>query len=108
VLQQEHASILLEIQSDLVQLQAQLDELGDGVFDALWQSLRQVAKLRIDEQPSEQLVRQTKSTIEDLWARQVAKDLRPRSLDKVPGVLEALSKHPLVKVVVEQLVSGTG
>jgi hypothetical protein len=96
--QTDHEQRLSQIRHAILGMEQKLDDLGEGVYEALNQALRMIAKMRVEGEDQETLIRQMKTTIDEVWATNVAAhELKPALLHHLPEFVEAIGVHALVQ-----------
>lgn len=101
--QAQHVDNIKAAQKALVDDEDRLDDL---VREALSQFLRLARDIQVEQRSLHEVQAKMKATLDDVWAQQVAKGLRPQILPKGLEVVGALAKSEAMGEVVKKLVGG--
>jgi hypothetical protein len=82
------------------------DKLDDLVREALSQFLTLARKIQVEQQTQAQLQAKMKETLDEVWAEQITKGMKPKALPKTLEVVGAIAKHPATGEVVKKLLTG--
>jgi hypothetical protein len=102
--QEEYRAVLKEAQKALLDDEDRLDAL---IYQALDQFLTMARKIQVDQQSLVEVQAKMKETLDEVWAQQVAKGLRPQALPEGLKVLEALAKSPITAELAKHLLAGS-
>ncbi|WP_441292047.1 hypothetical protein ACSRUE_17930 [Sorangium sp. KYC3313] len=104
--QQQHKAAIKDAQAALVHDQDALERIDERLYEALNQFLTMARKIQVEQQSLADVQAKMKETLDDVWAQQAAKGLRPQVLPKTLEVAESLLKHPAMAEVVKHLLAG--
>lgn len=104
--QEQHRQIISGAQAALVRDQDALERIDERLYEALTQFLTIVRKLQVDQQSMAELQAKMKATLDEIWAEQAAKGMKPQAIPKTLEVIGELAKHPATTAVVKHLVGG--
>ncbi|WP_394845374.1 hypothetical protein LZC95_51130 [Pendulispora brunnea] len=79
-------------------------ELDPRLFEGLRQFLHLAKSIRVEQKTLTEVQRQMKETLDEVWAAQAAKGLRPGVLPKTLEVAQALAKNPVMIDVVKKII----
>ena len=103
VTQEQHKAAIKEAQKALVDDE---DQCGPLVHDALGQFLRVAREVQVEQQSIANVQAKMKETLDEVWAQQAAKGLRPLALPEGLKVIGELAKIPVMSEVVKALLRG--
>lgn len=98
-----HVAQVKAAQKALVEDEESLDDL---VREALTQFLTMARKIQVEQMSLAEAQAQMKATLDEVWAAQVAKGMKPQLLPKGLEVVGALAKNQVMNEVVQKLISG--
>lgn len=104
--QEQHKAAIKEAQTALVHDQDALERIDDRLYEALNQFLSMARKIQVDQQSLAEVQAKMKETLDEVWAQQVAKGLRPQALPEGLKVIEALVKSPITAEIAKHLLAG--
>ncbi|WP_437545665.1 hypothetical protein WME97_40120 [Sorangium sp. So ce367] len=82
------------------------DRLDDLVREALTQFLTLARKIQVEQQSLAEVQAKMKETLDEVWAQQASKGLRPQTLPEGLKVIETLAKSPITAEVAKKLLLG--
>ena len=101
--QEQHKTAISAAQTALVHDQDALEQIDDRLYEALGQFLTLARKIQVEQQSLVEVQRLMKATLDDVWAQQEAKGMKPKLLPKTLEVAESLLKSPAMAEVAKKL-----
>jgi hypothetical protein len=101
--QLEHKRMVAESQAALVRDQDALDALDGRMFEALNQFLRIARDIQVEHKSLAEVQSQMKVTLDEIWAEQVTKGMRPQLLPKTLEIAKSIGSNPLMLEVGKKL-----
>ena len=106
VTQEQHKAAITQAQNALNADQDALERIDERLYEALGQFLTMARKIQVDQQSLVDVQAKMKNTLDEVWAQQAAKGLRPQALPEGLKVLEALAKSPITAEIAKHLLLG--
>jgi predicted HicB family RNase H-like nuclease len=106
ITQAEHTAHIKAAQRALVNDQDALDRIDARLYEALGQFLRMAREIQVEQKSVAELQAKMKDTLDEVWAEQAARGLRPKVLSKTLEVAKALAENPLMAEVAKKLLEG--
>jgi len=103
VTQTRHEEHIKKAKKALIEDEDRLDKL---LYEVLWQFLILARKIQVEQQSLAETQAKMKATLDEVWAAQVAKGMRPEVLPKTLEVVKALMENPVMGEVVKGLAGG--
>jgi hypothetical protein len=104
VTQTEHVKRIKTAQHALLEDQETLKEMDARLYEALDQFLRMAREIQVEQKTMAELQTKMKETLDDVWAAQATKGLRPQMLPKTLEVVKALGENPVTAEVAKKLI----
>jgi hypothetical protein len=104
--QEQHRKAVVDTQTALVRDQDALDKLDSRMFEALNQFLRLARDIQVEQKSLGEVQAQVKATLDDVWAEQAAKGMKPQLLPKALEVAGAIATNPIMAEVAKKLIGG--
>ena len=101
--QEQHKVAISDAQMALVHDQDALERIDDRLYEALGQFLTLARKIQVEQQSLVEVQAQMKATLDEVWAQQEAKGMKPKLLPKGLEVVEALAKSPITAEIAKKL-----
>lgn len=101
--QEQHKTAISAAQTALVHDQDALERIDDRLYEALGQFLTLARKIQVEQQSLAEVQAQMKATLDEVWAQQEAKGMKPKLLPKGLEVVEALAKSPITAEIAKKL-----
>ena len=101
--QEQHKTVISAAQTALVHDQDALERIDDRLYEALGQFLTLARKIQVEQQSLIEVQRLMKATLDEVWAQQEAKGMKPKLLPKGLEVVEALAKSPITAEIARKL-----
>ena len=98
--QEEHKKAIKQAQSALLEDQESLSNL---VYEGLHQFLRIARDIQVEQKSLAEAQRKMKDTLDDIWAQQAAKGLKPELLPTTLEIAKVLLSNPLMAEVAKSL-----
>ena len=102
--QEQHREAVAKAQGALVRDQDALEQIDDRLFEALNQFLSMARKIQVDQMSIKDAQAKMKETIDDVWAQQIAKGMKPKLLPKTLEVAGAILTNPIMGEVAKRLI----
>jgi hypothetical protein len=102
--QAEHRKSIGETQAAVVRDQEALDALDSRIFDALNQFLRLARDIQVEQKSLRETQVKMKETLDEVWAQEVAKGMKPQVLPKTLEVMGAIAANPIMVEVAKKLI----
>jgi peptidoglycan hydrolase CwlO-like protein len=103
--QKQHQEKIKEAQNALNDDQDALERIDGRLYEALGQFLSMARKIQVENQNIAEVQAKMKETLDEMWAQQAAKGLRPQALPEGLKVLETLAKSPITAEVAKLLIA---
>lgn len=100
VTQAQHEEHVKRAKKALVDDEGKLDEL---VHEALTQFLTLARKVQVEQHSLAETRARMKSTLDEVWAAQVAKGMKPQALPRTLEVVKVLVENPMMNDIVKRL-----
>lgn len=104
--QEQHRKAVTEAQGALVRDQDALDRLDSRMFEALNQFLRLARDIQVEQKSLAEVQAKMKDTLDEVWAEQAAKGMKPQLLPKTLEVAGAIVSNPVMIEVGKKLIGG--
>jgi hypothetical protein len=104
ITQEQHKASISQGQVALVRDQDALERIDDRLYEALGQFLTSARKTQIDLQSMAEVQAKMKETLDEIWAQQEAKGMKPHLLPKTLEVAEWILKSPAMAEVAKKLI----
>ena len=104
--QYQNKAAVSNAQAALVRDQDALERIDDRLYEALGQFLTLARKIQVEQQDLAQTQTKMKETLDEVWAAQVAKGMKPQLLPKSLEVVQALVGNPVMGEVTKKLLGG--
>ncbi|WP_437673238.1 hypothetical protein [Sorangium sp. So ce131] len=104
--QEQHRKAVAEAQGALVRDQDALDALDTRMFEALNQFLRLARDIQVEQKSLADVQAKMKETLDEVWAEQAAKGMKPQLLPKTLEVVGAIASNPVMIEVTKKLIGG--
>jgi Effector-associated domain 5 len=101
--QEQHKTTISEAQTALVRDQDALERIDERLYEALGRFLTLARKIQVEQQSLGEVQLKMKETLDEVWAQQVAKGMKPQLLPKGLEVVEALAKSPITAEIARKL-----
>jgi hypothetical protein len=101
--QEQHKTAISAAQTALVHDQDALERIDDRLYEALGQFLTLARKIQVEQQSLVEVQAQMKATLDEVWAQQEAKGMKPKLLPKGLEVVEVLAKSPITAEIAKKL-----
>lgn len=101
--QEQHKTAISKAQTALVHDQDALERIDERLYEALGQFLTLARKIQVEQQSLAEVQAQMKSTLDEVWAQQEAKGMKPTLLPKGLEVVKALAKSPITAEIAKKL-----
>jgi hypothetical protein len=106
VTQEQHKAAMANAQTALVRDQDALERIDDRLYEALGQFLALARKIQVEQQGLAEVQEKMKTTLDEIWAQQAAKGMKPQMLPKTLEVVKALMDNPVMGEVTKKLLGG--
>jgi hypothetical protein len=106
VTQEQHKAAVAKAQSALVRDQDALERIDERLHEAFTQFLTLARKIQVEQQSLAETQAKMKATLDEVWAAQVAKGMKPQALPKTLEVVKALMENPVMGEVTKKLMGG--
>lgn len=101
VTQEQHRAAIKTAQTALIEDQDRLDSL---LYEGLHQFLRIAREIQVEQKALADVQSKMKETLDDVWAQQAAKGMKPQVLPRTLELAQALIANPAMVEVVKALV----
>lgn len=101
--QEQYRAALKEAQSALVNDQDTLDQIDTRLYEAFGQFLRLIREIQVEQKNLADIQLQIKATLDEVWARTGAPELRGQMLPKPLGIAKAFAENPMLLEVAKML-----
>jgi hypothetical protein len=105
VTQEQLRGAIREAQIALVDDQDALAQVDARLFEALNQFLRMARETQVEQKALAEVQAKMKETLDEVWAKQLAPDLKSRALPETLKVIQALATSPSLAEIAKQLIS---
>lgn len=101
--QEEHRAWIGKARDALNKDEDTLDQIHPGLYEVLSQFLRMTREIQVEQKSMAELQAKMKETLDQVWAQQEAKGLRPQILPKTLEIAKALAENPLMVEAAKKL-----
>jgi len=101
--QEQHRRSIADAQAAAIRDQDALDKLDSRMFEALNQFLRLARDIQVGQKSIVEIQTKMKDTLDEVWAQQVAKGMKPQLLPKTLEVAGAIASSPIMVAVAKKL-----
>jgi hypothetical protein len=108
VTQEQLRSAMREAQIALVHDQEALDQIDGRLYEALGQFLRLAREIQVEQKSIAEVQARMKETLDEVWAQQMMKGLKPQAFSQTLEVIQALLKNPITAAIAQHLLSQIG
>lgn len=106
VTQEQHKAALANAQTALIRDQDALERIDDRLYEAFTQFLTLARKIQVEQQDLAETQAKMKETLDEVWAAQAAKGMKPQLLPKSLEVVKVLVGNPVMGEVTKKLLGG--
>lgn len=103
ITQEQHKAAITQAQNALNADQDTLERIDGRLYEALGQFLRLARQIQVEQQSIAEVQARMKATLDDVWAQQIARGMRPQALPAGLQVVEALAKSAATAQVATRL-----
>ncbi|WP_437309613.1 hypothetical protein [Sorangium sp. So ce388] len=104
--QEQYKAIIKQAQNALNDDQDTLEQLDERLYEALNQFLMMARKIQVDQQTIAEVQARMNETLDDVWAQQASKGLRPQALPEALKVIGTLANNQVTAEIAKKLIEG--